>query len=510
MVVITLLGNSTVNHILGTTYVDDGATAFDDLDGDLTNNITILNPVNNNLLGVYIVTYNVNNSNGVSATEVTRVVNVIDGIPLYGQAIDNLNPSHRYPLSLDVNDVINSNNGTDNNVSFNVTPISQDVSNGCVFNNISDSITLPDVPTINSVSQTKKSVCGWFMATSIQTPPRMIYNEGNVFSHFHFIYAYGNNSMFEVSNQGDNFVIQIFGPVLQPNRPYHFYGEFQGSGFSNECKFYVDGVRMELQIPLDAAPNTSTLKSRSSISFGDPITGEGIGGLQITLTASVNGIYNNWAMWDGSNSSLSDSDIRGVLFEQGSIPDVIINSGTESDMQTALNGEFNKVGVNLVSDIRIESVFGGGDLELNLNNRTFDPLSSIHIQYMGTGNLSIINLNGSNASIGSTPNGGLISFLTPTVVKISVIDALTNLPVVGARVLVSTDIGGPLQVGVGLISETTDSIGEVIFTFNFESNQPILGKVRRGSNPTFYKTAPFSGVITTSGLNQTVLIIPDE
>lgn len=52
-------------------------------------------------------------------------------------------------------------------------------------------------------------------------------------------------------------------------------------------------------------------------------------------------------------------------------------------------------------------------------NMTFDPLASIHIQFMGTGTLNWTNNATSQASIGSTPNGGTINFINPTTFTIN-------------------------------------------------------------------------------------------
>ena len=76
--VITLTGNATVNHEINTTYNDAGATANDNVDGDLTNNIVTVNDVNIAVLGSYYVTYNVADSKGNNAVEVVRLVNIVD------------------------------------------------------------------------------------------------------------------------------------------------------------------------------------------------------------------------------------------------------------------------------------------------------------------------------------------------------------------------------------------------------------------------------------------------
>ena len=75
--VITLLGASTVNLTLGESYVEPGATAIDNVDGDLSTNITIAGDVvDSNVIGAYVITYNVSDNAGNSAIEVTRTVNV--------------------------------------------------------------------------------------------------------------------------------------------------------------------------------------------------------------------------------------------------------------------------------------------------------------------------------------------------------------------------------------------------------------------------------------------------
>ncbi len=77
--VITLLGDNPITLTLGTDYTEYGATALDDVDGDITGSIVITNPVNVYVLGTYTVRYNVQDSAGNSAVEVTRTVNVISG-----------------------------------------------------------------------------------------------------------------------------------------------------------------------------------------------------------------------------------------------------------------------------------------------------------------------------------------------------------------------------------------------------------------------------------------------
>ena len=73
---ITLLGEPTVDIEQGSAYTDAGATAVDEEDGDITSSIVVDNPVDEDSVGTYAVTYNVTDSGGNAASEVSRTVNV--------------------------------------------------------------------------------------------------------------------------------------------------------------------------------------------------------------------------------------------------------------------------------------------------------------------------------------------------------------------------------------------------------------------------------------------------
>ncbi len=83
--VITRLGNDPVNLTVGDpAYVDAGATALDDVDGDITANIVTTvtpGPVDTSAPGVFTVHYNVSDAAGNPAAEVTRTVNVNAAVP---------------------------------------------------------------------------------------------------------------------------------------------------------------------------------------------------------------------------------------------------------------------------------------------------------------------------------------------------------------------------------------------------------------------------------------------
>jgi PKD repeat protein len=72
--VITLIGNDTIYIQQCGTYTEPGYAALDNVDGDITLNVNVVNNINPSVDGVYFITYNVDDHNGNSADEVIRVV----------------------------------------------------------------------------------------------------------------------------------------------------------------------------------------------------------------------------------------------------------------------------------------------------------------------------------------------------------------------------------------------------------------------------------------------------
>jgi len=81
--VITLLGAAPLDLSVGDTYTDPGATASDDIDGDITSSIVVAGAtVDTATVGNYVVTYDVSDSAGNSAVQLTRTVNVVNDPPV--------------------------------------------------------------------------------------------------------------------------------------------------------------------------------------------------------------------------------------------------------------------------------------------------------------------------------------------------------------------------------------------------------------------------------------------
>ena len=93
--IVTLIGESSITVSQYSTYVDAGATASDDVDGDLTANIETTSDVDTNTIGTYTVTHSVSNALG-NVGSASRQVNV--GVPT---PIDKINVLWQSPPAWD-------------------------------------------------------------------------------------------------------------------------------------------------------------------------------------------------------------------------------------------------------------------------------------------------------------------------------------------------------------------------------------------------------------------------
>lgn len=81
--ILTLIGNERDSIYVYEPYVDPGATAYDSVDGDLTDEIVVIDSVDNTVSGVYRINYSITNKVG-NTTKKTRyiyVFNIEDTIP---------------------------------------------------------------------------------------------------------------------------------------------------------------------------------------------------------------------------------------------------------------------------------------------------------------------------------------------------------------------------------------------------------------------------------------------
>ncbi|WP_160676810.1 immunoglobulin-like domain-containing protein [Clostridium sp. C8-1-8] len=78
--IIEMKGDSDITLEVGTEYKEQGATAKDNYDGDITGKIVMDSNINTNVKGNYFVKYNVMDTSGNAAKEVVRNIHIIDKI----------------------------------------------------------------------------------------------------------------------------------------------------------------------------------------------------------------------------------------------------------------------------------------------------------------------------------------------------------------------------------------------------------------------------------------------
>lgn len=411
-------------------------------------------------------------------------------------------------------------NGTDTTMAYTGTAIAEDATNSAAMNQRSDRITIPSTTTINNAAHARKAVGGWFMVDDVELPTCRIYGEGTNTLCFQFLIFPGNSVLLEVRDSS-TWQVQIYSDIaLAADRAYHLCAVMEGNGYGNEVRFYIDGVEQTAAIPTDRQPDDASLAARTGVYFGDPAGTVGVDGAALVMDSPgdnrtteqvINAYYNHWfAFGDEADAVLTDTEVREELFEKGALPDVTITSGTEAAMQTTLDTYADTVRADAPLCIRVPANTGDTNFTLELDNITFDPLASIHIQYTGTATLTLVNKNGSNCSITSVTNGGTVDIVTEQTLTVTVNDAATGSAISGARVYIEADTGGPLTAGTEIMNTTTNGSGVATATFQYSSDQPIIGRVRKAGTTPLYKTASLPTTLTSTPLNTVALMVKDE
>ena len=355
----------------------------------------------------------------------------------YLTSLQALSPDHLWDFDGDFVDSENAANGTNSGFAI-VGPICEGVTNSVQCNSIGDRVTVANTATITGAFD-RKAIGGWVRLDSLQLPPKSIYREGTTGTQLNFVLWAGNNLMLDVVSDTD--VFQAYSNnVLVPDRSYHIFAKVEGTSYDNSFALYIDGVKQGLTEPASGALGLSTIAGRGDPTWGDPAGTTEVGNETVILNGPENCRYQYWAGFIAGPAQLTDTEIREVLFEEGAFPSEIITTGTQSQMQTQLTALASSVRGNQPLNIRVEPVNSDIDFTLTADNITHDPLASIHIQYTGTATLTYINSNGSNASLGSTPNGGTINFVTPRTLTVSPLIAGTEVRVYEAGTI--TEVAG--------------------------------------------------------------------
>ena len=81
-----MLGGESVDHVIGSLFVDPGVNASDNVDGDISSNVVISGSININAEGSYILTYDISDSGNNAAPSITRTVNVVSPVTVTVEA----------------------------------------------------------------------------------------------------------------------------------------------------------------------------------------------------------------------------------------------------------------------------------------------------------------------------------------------------------------------------------------------------------------------------------------
>ena len=405
----------------------------------------------------------------------------------YRDDITALSPDHLWRFDTNYVDSVGSLNAT--NGGFTVTPISgsfspgfsggafnggaitslqitEDSTGSVQSNNTTDSITLGTASTVDQELDSK-AIGGWIRLSDIQLPPKSLYGEGtNSTSQFRFVGWAGNRLLLDVELSSGAAAQIIADRVLQPERVYHIFATFKRqdvvSAIPAEIELFLDGVSQGIVETLAMV----TLTDRDVGEWGEPGGNVSVGGANVILNAPETANYAYWASW-GDKTLPTASEIRSELFEKGCLPNVTITSDTEANMQTALDAIAGTLRPDEPLNIRIEDVSGGGTLNLSADNITHDPLASIHVQFVGTGTLNYTNTNGSNASIGSTPNGGTLNILNEITLTVEPLIADSEVRIYEAGT--TTEVDGIESSGTSFATQiATNSVDIVIHKEEYE------------------------------------------
>ncbi len=116
--VISITGSASITITEGDTYTDAGATATDDVSGDLTSSIVTTNPVDTSTPGTYTVTYTVSDAAG-NTTSIGRMITVLAAPPAETYTI-NVTASNASNYTLSGSDRNGSVSGSDPSVAINI------------------------------------------------------------------------------------------------------------------------------------------------------------------------------------------------------------------------------------------------------------------------------------------------------------------------------------------------------------------------------------------------------
>ena len=423
----------------------DGSIQIDTVQGALGDNTTI-----------YLVVTN-------DSAEASQPVAVAVGLLPYKDVIKALSPDHYWPLDNSYNDegitgpVRNMTSGVVGGGAMVASPISEDTTHTWHQNGVTVRREIADSPNMNiTISAQERTVCTWAQLNAIQQSLGAIWKEGGGVQNLAFLVGLGNVLMAQladVAGTRDN-VQAISDFRLTPARPYHILMRYSHLDNPAEFRLYVDGRK---QAVTDGNPMTLGIFDSHSgdVTWGDPDNNLETGGTDIAYAGQEDTYLNHFVTWSdnsaGTNSGgLSDAEIL-ELFQRGAVPDDDIASDTEANMQAAVNATAD-ARPDWPLSYRINPPSGGGDLEITLTDKVFDQGVTEHLEWRGSGILTVVVEGATNFDAARTfaPNGGTITVVEVATLTLSGLEDGTEVRVYDAGT--QTELAGQESVAGGTFS----------------------------------------------------------
>jgi hypothetical protein len=270
---------------------------------------------------------------------------------------------------------------------------------------------------------------------------------------------------------------------------------FYGTGSSDELKF-------PNSVWKGSQPFRWEFHSSHSASAVLDFSGNTVQGATVTLRSTV-------TLDRVKFSSCPAFTLNGANLTNCSFTNTKVDAASPGDADDISDSSFTKT-----TGTQHGMEISGTAADMTLDGVTFTGYASSN---GSTGNEAIyVNIASGTMTInitggGSTPSirtaGATVTVQNAVTVKVTVKDVNTGAAIENARVLVEK-----VSDGTDILTGLTNSSGIVQTSWAYPGDTAVTGKARRASAGygTLYKSSPISGTVTSTGLDITVLLIPDE
>lgn len=316
---------------------------------------------------------------------------------------------------------------------FHLTPITRNNSYSWSVADSNSKIEMSDTDYTNFSINKMRTIGGWIHLDRVHLVPSGFYEEGGGVNNVYMVVGYGNTILANLadSNGSPDYKIQGFSnKKLTVNRVYHVMIQFRCSTSAGaddgRFYFYIDGIKQDKYAGIETIPNQikdiGFSKHSGDWSYGKPDANLDTGGTDINYPGAPNTLLSDWATWSDNfgDNMPNDNEIR-ELFLRGAIPTNSIHSDTPANMQDETDLLADTDYEDKAIPIKVYSPIGSNNLSLDFDNITFDDRCSVQVIWMGSGTLTITNLNGAAAvsSKCATLGGGSIAVINSKIFTIS-------------------------------------------------------------------------------------------